>query len=273
MSDFSSPICSPAGAMPWSGLGRNGLPAARALAAMGAEVVGWDDTAAARAAAVGGRAVARSARRDNSTSTRWCSRPASRTRCPAPHPAAARAREAGVPILSDAELLFQAVRAAGSRARFAGITGTNGKSTTTALLAHVLQQAGRVAAAGGNLGPASLALPLLAGQRRLCAGDVVLHVGANRHAPLRCRGDAQSQRRTISIATATWPDTHRRSAPCSIGRHAGDIAVIGIDDPGVARHGCVARDRPARVPTISGCASGRHLVRGRRAPRSCRADP
>ena len=49
-----------------------------------------------------------------------------------------------------------------SRARFAGITGTNGKSTTTALLAHILAGAGVPVAAGGNLGPAALALPLLA---------------------------------------------------------------------------------------------------------------
>ncbi|WP_048859979.1 Mur ligase family protein, partial [Acidisphaera rubrifaciens] len=82
-------------------------------------------------------------------------------RLPAPHPAAQRAAEAGAPILSDAELLFQAVRAAGSRARFAGITGTNGKSTTTALLAHMLAGAGVPVASGGNLGTAALALPLL----------------------------------------------------------------------------------------------------------------
>ncbi|MBN8900691.1 MAG: alpha-E domain-containing protein, partial [Rhodospirillales bacterium] len=66
-----------------------------------------------------------------------------------------------LPILSDAELLFRAVRGAGSRARFVGITGTNGKSTTTALLAHVLATAGMPVAAGGNLGPAALSLPLL----------------------------------------------------------------------------------------------------------------
>jgi UDP-N-acetylmuramoylalanine--D-glutamate ligase len=53
------------------------------------------------------------------------------------------------------------VRAAGSRARFVGITGTNGKSTTTALLHHILATAGRESAAGGNLGTAALALPLL----------------------------------------------------------------------------------------------------------------
>jgi UDP-N-acetylmuramoylalanine--D-glutamate ligase len=77
------------------------------------------------------------------------------------HPAATAAIAAGVPVWSDAELLFQAVRAAGSRARFIGVTGTNGKSTTTALIAHILATAGKAVEAGGNLGPAALALSLL----------------------------------------------------------------------------------------------------------------
>ena len=80
---------------------------------------------------------------------------------PVPHPLAAAARAAGVPIWSDAELLFRAVRASGSRARFVGITGTNGKSTTTALVAHLLDAAGVPVAAGGNLGVPALALPIL----------------------------------------------------------------------------------------------------------------
>jgi UDP-N-acetylmuramoylalanine--D-glutamate ligase len=80
---------------------------------------------------------------------------------PKPHRSAAWARAAGVPILTDAELLYRAVRGSGSRAKFAGITGTNGKSTTTALLAHILGVAGVEHAAGANLGPAALSLPLL----------------------------------------------------------------------------------------------------------------
>ena len=74
-------------------------------------------------------------------------------------PVVARARSWRVPILSDAEMLFRAVRQAGSRARFVGITGTNGKSTTTALLAHILAGAGqagrgrRQSRAGGTGAP------------------------------------------------------------------------------------------------------------------------
>ena len=82
-------------------------------------------------------------------------------RLPAPHPAALAAQRAGVPILSDAELLFQAVRATGSQARFVGITGTNGKSTTTALVANILSAAGIESATGGNLGVPAMALPAL----------------------------------------------------------------------------------------------------------------
>ena len=143
------------------GLGKNGLPAALGLRAMGADVVAWDDNPASRAAAAGACRPARSGARGHSTSMPWCCRPAFPHRLPKPHPAAQRAIAAGVPILSDVELLFQAVRASGSRARFAGITGTNGKSTTTALLAHILERAGVPVAAGANLGPAALSLPLL----------------------------------------------------------------------------------------------------------------
>ena len=140
------------------GLGRNGLPAAQALAAMGADVRVWDDGEAARTAAplplhdpalgyAGFDALVLS--------------PGIPHTHPRAHPAALAAHAAGIPILSDAELLFQAVRRAGSKAGFAGITGTNGKSTTTALLHHILLNAGVESAAGGNLGTAALALPLL----------------------------------------------------------------------------------------------------------------
>ena len=139
------------------GLGRNGLPAARALADMGADVVVWDDSPTARDAAAGLRVEIPDLR----TIDALILSPGIPHVLPAPHPIAAGARDAGVPILSDAELLFCAVRATGSRARFLGITGTNGKSTTTALVAHLLEAAGVPVAAGGNLGPAALSLPLL----------------------------------------------------------------------------------------------------------------
>lgn len=143
------------------GLGENGLAAARALQAMGAEVIAWDDKEEVRArAAAEGVALADLLHAPLGVEALVLS-PGIPHLLPAPHPVAARARASGVPIVSDAELLFRAVRRAGSRARFIGVTGTNGKSTTVALLAHVLAAGGLAVAAGGNLKPAALALPLL----------------------------------------------------------------------------------------------------------------
>jgi len=143
------------------GLGRNGLPAARALASLGAAVVAWDDKESARAAAAREGIAVRDPLHGTQAFDALVLSPGIPHRLPAPHPIAAAALAAGVPVLSDAELLFRAVRASGSRARFVGITGTNGKSTTTALLAHLLQAGAIEAAAGGNLGTPALALPIL----------------------------------------------------------------------------------------------------------------
>jgi UDP-N-acetylmuramoylalanine--D-glutamate ligase len=138
------------------GLGKAGLPAALALRQMGAEVFVWDDKAPAPAGftmlppwEIAGRVDA------------LVLSPGIPHQSPKPHQAAVWAARHNVPILTDAELLYRAVRGSGSRARFAGITGTNGKSTTTALLAHILTVAGVPNAAGANLGPAALSLPLL----------------------------------------------------------------------------------------------------------------
>ncbi|AQU86707.1 UDP-N-acetylmuramoyl-L-alanine--D-glutamate ligase [Komagataeibacter nataicola] len=144
-----------------AGLGRNGNAAVTALLAMGASVQAWDDQPEARAT------LAAHARLKVAPFTNMLGlaalvlSPGIPHHLPSPHPLATMAMDAGVPILSDAELLFRAVRAAGGRARFAGVTGTNGKSTTTVLLAHMLACGGIPVAAGGNLGPAALSLPLL----------------------------------------------------------------------------------------------------------------
>ena len=73
---------------------------------------------------------------------------------PAPHPAAQRCIEAGVPIISEVEFALRRGRAG----RWVSITGTNGKSTTTALIGHILKSAGRPCAIGGNIGAAVTAL-------------------------------------------------------------------------------------------------------------------
>jgi len=73
---------------------------------------------------------------------------------PEPHPAVVWAREAGVEIIGDIELLGRAQ----PHARYVGITGTNGKSTTTALIGHILGQSGQRVEIGGNLGTPALSL-------------------------------------------------------------------------------------------------------------------
>ena len=73
---------------------------------------------------------------------------------PAPHPAAKRCMDAGVPIISEVEFALRRGRAG----RWISITGTNGKSTTTALIGHILGQAGINCAIGGNIGAAVTAL-------------------------------------------------------------------------------------------------------------------
>ncbi|MBI0534261.1 UDP-N-acetylmuramoyl-L-alanine--D-glutamate ligase [Roseomonas sp. KE2513] len=139
------------------GLGRAGMPAARRLRDWGAEVTAWDDGEAARAAAAtAGIAIGQPDGFDILLIS-----PGIPHRRPRAHPLAQRAEAVGAAVLCDVEFLFRAVRAAGSRARFVGITGTNGKSTTTALLDHIARAAGMVVATGGNLGPPALDMPVL----------------------------------------------------------------------------------------------------------------
>lgn len=143
------------------GLGRNGAAVVDALLKMGAEVQAWDDR---NPVLPPHDRLTLAPLTDLSGVTALVLSPGIPHLLPIPHPVAKLARAQGIQILSDAELLYRAVRKAGSQARFAAITGTNGKSTTTALLAHLLQSGGVPCAAGGNLGTASLALPLLSDQ-------------------------------------------------------------------------------------------------------------
>ena len=228
------------------GLGRNGLPAARALLAMGAEVAAWDDRADARD--IPGLPLHDPAQGLAEFDALVLS-PGIPHRLPAPHPAARAAQEAGIPILSDAELLYQAVRASGSAARFVGITGTNGKSSTTALLAHVLANVRICSAAGGNLGAPALALPALADD-----GVYVLEMSSymlERLATLRF--DAAC----LLNISPDHLDRHGDMAGYAAVKRAvfarqgaGDVAVVGIDDAGSA---AVAEGlRGPRVVAVSG---------------------
>jgi len=140
------------------GLARSGLAAARELSRAGAEVLAWDDGEKARARMADlGLAPRALDGIDWAGIEALVLSPGIPHSFPRPHPAAVAARAAGRPIIGDIELLALAER----RSRFLGITGTNGKSTTTALTGHILAHAGRKVAVGGNIGKAVLDLPAL----------------------------------------------------------------------------------------------------------------
>ena len=232
------------------GLGRNGLPAAERLTACGASVTCWDDGEAGRATAVAaGLQVVRL--EDASGLDALVLSPGIPHLGLGAHPLALDAMARGLPVLSDARLLFDAVRQSGSRARFVGITGTNGKSTTTVLVRHLLEAGGIEAVAGGNLGPASLALPLLGD-----AGVYVLEMSS--YMLERVPGMRFDAAAMLNLS----PDHLERHGGMAgyiaakrqifTGRTDRDLAVVGVDDPASARFAASLDFKPV---TVSG--SGR----------------
>jgi len=138
------------------GLARSGLATAAALMASGAEVTAWDAKGAARDALRSSFPGCRIADLDEVDLAQFDSLVVTPGLPLNRHPVARRAREAGVEIIGDIEL-FARARPELPRHKVVGITGTNGKSTTTALIHHILQTAGLPTTMGGNIG-----LPILA---------------------------------------------------------------------------------------------------------------
>jgi UDP-N-acetylmuramoylalanine--D-glutamate ligase len=233
------------------GLGLNGRAAANALREMGAAVTAWDDSETARAGVSG--VELRDLREGDVDFDAVVLSPGIPHGLPKPHPIAARAIAAGVPIISDVELLYRAVRRSRSRARFVGITGTNGKSTTTALLAHILKQAGWNAEAGANLGPAALSLPLLPDD-----GVYVLEMSSYMLERLvSVRFDAAA----MLNLSADHIDRHGDMAGYAMAKRAifdrqndRDLAVIGVDDQESRSMATWLDGWPARVIRVSGRA-------------------
>ena len=140
------------------GLGKSGLSAARVLQRIETRVYVWDDDPFQRA-----KATAEGFQVLDLTATNWQDiacvvwSPGIPHTFPVPHPVAQSARAAGVSLVCDVELLMQSELVA----RCVGITGTNGKSTTTSLLTHILTYAKRSVETGGNIGLPVLTLPQL----------------------------------------------------------------------------------------------------------------
>jgi UDP-N-acetylmuramoylalanine--D-glutamate ligase len=208
------------------GLARSGLATVRALLAAGIDYVAWDDNEAQRkAAAASGVTLADPSTVDWSKVTALVISPGIPNRLPKPHPAASAARAAGKPLICDIELLARSQ----PKARFVAVTGTNGKSTTTALIGHILTHAQWQVQVGGNIGRGALDLePLGEG------GVYVLELSSYQLELLQ----------TFHANVAVWLNI----TPDHIDRHgdmtgyvaakehifdrqvARDCAVIGIDD-------------------------------------------
>jgi UDP-N-acetylmuramoylalanine--D-glutamate ligase len=141
------------------GLGGSGLAVCRALAAGGAEVIASDDSIDRLVEATQANFITADLR-----TVSWANfdalilTPGVPLTHPAPHWTVLAAREAGVEVIGDIELFCRERALLAPEAPFIAITGTNGKSTTTALTAHLMREAGFDTQMGGNIGTAILSL-------------------------------------------------------------------------------------------------------------------
>lgn len=229
------------------GLARSGLATARALLAGGAEVRVWDDTEASRAAA----AVAGfQPMQLHEGALVGCAGLALAPGVPLTHPVpnqvVANAQRAGVQIVGDIELLLRELKPV-----VYGITGTNGKSTTTALLSHVLKGAGRPIAMGGNIGHAVLELPRF---DSTTGGAYVIEMSSFQ---IDLTPGWQARIALLLNITPDHLDRHGSmenyaaiKARIFSNQAAGDTAVIGVDDDYCrAIHAQLVKDKTGRSIT------------------------
>ncbi|ABA78258.1 UDP-N-acetylmuramoyl-L-alanine--D-glutamate ligase [Rhodobacter sphaeroides] len=218
------------------GLGRSGLATARALEAGGAEPLLWDDSPEARAKAEGQGFTVTDLTRERAFEgvALLVTSPGIPHLYPAPNPVIARAMAAGVPVDNDIGLFFRSFAtrdwdAFDQMPRVVCVTGSNGKSTTTALIHHILSEAGRPTQMAGNIGRGVLDLdPARDGE------VVVLELSSYQ----------------TDLARALTPDVavFTNLSPDHLDRHGGmggyfaakrrlfaeggpDRAVIGVDEP------------------------------------------
>jgi UDP-N-acetylmuramoylalanine--D-glutamate ligase len=244
------------------GLARTGLAAARALTAGGARVHAWDDSDVSRAKAeAAGVPTSDINTRDWRSFAALVLSPGVPLFFPEPHRVVTLAEAVGVPIVGDTELFARAVNAlpATQRPKLIGITGTNGKSTTSALIAHILKEAGKDVRLGGNIGQSVLELQ-------------PLHAGAYYVIELSSfqLDLTSSLRLDVAVWLNTTPDHIERHGDMTgyvdakkrifLNQGAADWAVVGVDDLHTAGV-CTALTR-AGVQHIAPISAGQALGRG-----------
>jgi UDP-N-acetylmuramoylalanine--D-glutamate ligase len=245
------------------GLARTGLAAARALVAGGAQVALWDEKPASReAAAAEGFPLVDLRTADWSQFAALMLSPGVPLTHPAPHWTVEMARAAGVEIVGDIELFARTVNAAPEhrRPKIVAITGTNGKSTTTALIGHVCAQAGRDVRIGGNIGIGVLDLEDMHGGAVyvLEMSSYQLDLTSSLHADvtviLNISPDHLERHGSMEGYVAA-----KRRILANQGK--GDTAVIGVDDPW-GQQICTeitAANRRTIVPISASKAMGRGI--------------
>ena len=249
------------------GLGRTGLTAARALNAGGAKVVLWDENPTSREAAVQqGFDLLDLAQADLSDLSALILSPGVPLTHPSPHWTVTRAKAFNVPILGDMELFARALANydGADRPKLVAITGTNGKSTTTALIGWVLQAAGKTVHVGGNIGIGVLDLPPLS--------DGAIYVLETSSYQLDLTHEFAPDVAILLNVTPDHLDRHgdmagyvAAKARIFQAQGAGATALIGAEDV-YCRALVKAWDRPAKVLPISsigGLTAGIEVEEGR----------
>ncbi|HVZ50589.1 MAG TPA: UDP-N-acetylmuramoyl-L-alanine--D-glutamate ligase [Pseudolabrys sp.] len=212
------------------GLGHSGLIAARALTEGGADVVVFDDnTKSVEEARAAGLTTQDLHELDWSSLAALVLAPGVPLTHPTPHWTVELARKAGVEIIGDIELFCRERAKAGRHCPLVAITGTNGKSTTTALTAHLLQSAGYDAQMGGNIGVPVLALEPFAQSRAyvLEVSSYQIDLSPSLHATvgilLNVTEDHLDRHGTMENYAAI-----KERLPAKV--EEGGTAVLGVDD-------------------------------------------
>lgn len=243
------------------GLARTGLTAARALILGGAKVAVWDERPEGRAAAEAeGLPLVDLSSADWSQFAALMLSPGVPLTHPKPHWTVEKAKAAGVEILGDIELFARTVNAAPEhkRPKIVAITGTNGKSTTTALIGHICAAAGRDTRVGGNIGVGVLDLDDMHG------GAVYVLELSSYQLDL-----TSSLKPDVAVLLNISPDHLERHGGMEgyvaakrrvlLNQGKGDTAVIGVDDPWGQRicTEITAANRRTIVPISASKAMGR----------------
>lgn len=230
------------------GLGKTGASALAYLNAEGATLLAWDDDKTKQKNLPKGTTL------QDPTNFGWegvdylLKSPG----IPEVQPTVAAAIDAGITLLSDVDLLYVREQAS----TFIGITGTNGKSTTTALIGHILKENGYSVAVGGNIGVAPLTLPSLGK-----GGIYVLELSSYQllqTSKLRCR---------VAVLLNLTPDHMERHKTMAGYLQAklnifarqtdDDIRVLGVDTPDTMRYSHQAYSgNPLRLVSTQGHAAG-----------------